>query len=799
MALSPPAASSRLGLSRLRERAEALRAAARRGSLGAAARIARAQPAFAPARSGLRPREVDAAQARDVVALEAGFADWSRLQNALDPAALREEDAPDALTAAALAGDDARAEAILGRWPDLPERSRLCALLLGHNAAAQGWSRATANEPLAHGLGEDDAPARATGGWPPLLCLLNSRYRAGNAETNAQRLAIAQTLISLGADVNCGLREADTIRGYRTALGAAIGRVRSPALAKLLLAAGADIADGPTLYEGSAMWDAVRWRDSESLRALLAAKPPHWHVCHALPHALRWNDVDWIHLLLRNDGDPNWNKVTWAFDGTCLHEAVVLDADPAIVQALLAHGANVEQPDRDGRTPLAIAVCLNRQALGAVLREHGASEEGVRPVDRWVSACLAGEADSAERLAAQHFGAGDALATLRRANATKEERGAARARLAPCFQPADHLWLCRVIARRAPNAPPVLAATQPVAIRLLLAGGLDPNVADDDGETPLHLAAAAGDRSALEALLAAGADIGARNFNGQTPLDAALDADEPETAETLAQSGGETARNVADLGFPHAFERAADAVANGDLETLRLLLQERPALATARSSRPHRCTLLNYLGANGFEHWRQRTPPNAVAVIDMLLAAGSDPNAVCYTYRGVPGEHTAGLLSSSGHPREAGLTLAMLSALAHGGLRQSPEYELLTTLHEAQQAGRAAQAAADLDTRSEAAGLALVESAMLGEPEILTALLDAGVDINSRRGDNATALHQAALDGNTALVDKLLARGADPTLRDRVFNGTAAGWANAGGNEALAKSLAERAEKPRPE
>lgn len=708
----------------------------------------------------------------------------SPASSGLDLGQLREQDAPDALVEAALAGDDARAQGILERWPDLPERSRPCALALGDSAAAQGWSRATVNEPLAHG-------------WPPLLHLLNSRYRAGDEETNAQRLTIAKTLTALGADVNCGLREADTIRGYRTALGAAIGRVRSAALAKLLLNAGADIDDGPTLYEGSAMWEAVRWRDTESLRALLAAKPPQWHVCHALPHALRWNDVDLIELLLRNDGDPNWNMGAWGFKGTCLHEAVVLDADAAVVQALLAHGANVDQPDRDGRTPLAIAACLNRQALAALLREHGASEESVRPVDRWVSACLAGEADLAERLATQHFDA-DAVATLHRTDATKEERRAARARLASCFQPADHLWPCRIIARRGPNAPPVLATTK-AAIRLLLAGGLDPDAADDDGETPMHLAAAAGDSFALQALLAAGADVNPRNFGGQTPLDAALDADQDELAETLTRNGGATARNMADLGFAAAFERAADAVVNGDLDTLRPLLRERPALATARSLRPHRCTLLNYLGANGFEHWRQKTPANAVAVIDLLLAAGSDPNAVCYTYRGGPGEHTAGLLSSSGHPRQAGLTLDMLSALARGGLRQSPVYELLTALHEAHRAGRTAQTAANLDPSSETAGLALVESAMLDEKEIVCALLDAGVDINSRRGDGATALHQAAIDGNADLVDELLARGADATLRDSVFNGNAAGWAHAGGHEALGKSLVARQEKPRPE
>lgn len=774
-----PSAPERIDLAQLDKRAADLAKAVRQGSLGAALRVLRAKPALAPSASKLTRRGVEPAQAQDVVALEAGYPGWSQLRDALDVSALRERDAPSALTEAALAGDDSRARTIVDRWPDLPVRSRPCALLLGDAAAATGWSAVDVNQSL------------APNGWPPLLYLLNSRYRAADEAVNAQRVSIAQALVAAGADVNAGVREAETIRGYRTALGAAIGRVRCAALAELLLNAGADIADGPTLYEGSAMWEAVRWRDADSLQALLAAGPPQWHVCHALPQTLRWGDVGLIKLLLENNADPNWSMGAWGFKGNCLHEAVVLDAAPPIVQALLEHGANVDQPDRDGRTPLAIAVCLHRHALAALLHKHGAKEEHIRPVDRWVSACVGGEANAARRLAAQHSAEPDAVATLHRATATKEQRAAARARLARCFRPVDHLWLCRAIARRLEDAPPVPAATPSGVVRLLLAGGLDPDAADDDGQRPLHLAAAAGDGAALQALLDAGADLSACNFASQTPLDAALDADQQALAETLAQRGGTTARNVSDIHFADAFERAADAVVNGDVATLRRLLRERPALATARSQRPHHCTLLNYLGANGCEDWRQRTPANAVEVIDALIAAGADPNAVCYTYRGGPGENTAGLLTSSGHPREAGLTLDMLSALARGGLRQSPVYELLTALHDGKRAG-SAQIAASVDAASELAGLALVESASLGERDIVRALLDAGVNVNARRGDGATALHQAAFDGNGKLARELLARGADPTLRDNVFDGNAAGWARAGGHEALANALAAR-------
>src|ERR1700759_2680813 len=92
------------------------------------------------------------------------------------------------------------------------------------------------------------------------------------------------------------------------------------------------------------------------------------------------------------------------------------------------------------------------------------------------------------------------------------------------------------------------------------------------------------------------------------------------------------------------FERAADAIVSGDVGTLRTLLQQEPALVGMRSPRTHRATLLIYVGANGFESWRQRTPPNAVEVAQLLLDAGSEVDAVGAMYRGTT---TLGLVGTS--------------------------------------------------------------------------------------------------------------------------------------------------------
>ncbi|HEY1993260.1 MAG TPA: hypothetical protein VGG81_02570, partial [Edaphobacter sp.] len=67
------------------------------------------------------------------------------------------------------------------------------------------------------------------------------------------------------------------------------------------------------------------------------------------------------------------------------------------------------------------------------------------------------------------------------------------------------------------------------------------------------------------------------------------------------------------------FELAVDAVVAGDTGALARMLCESPELIRARSTRRHRSTLLLYVGANGVEDYRQRSPKNAVEIAEVLL------------------------------------------------------------------------------------------------------------------------------------------------------------------------------------
>ena len=76
-------------------------------------------------------------------------------------------------------------------------------------------------------------------------------------------------------------------------------------------------------------------------------------------------------------------------------------------------------------------------------------------------------------------------------------------------------------------------------------------------------------------------------------------------------------------GYVERFETAVEAVISGDVTTLRSMLSKNPELVRARSTRRHHATLLHYIGANGVEGGRQKTPENALEVAKMLLDAGA--------------------------------------------------------------------------------------------------------------------------------------------------------------------------------
>src|SRR5215831_19438912 len=118
------------------------------------------------------------------------------------------------------------------------------------------------------------------------------------------------------------------------------------------------------------------------------------------------------------------------------------------------------------------------------------------------------------------------------------------------------------------------------------------------------------------------------------------------------------------------FEAAVDAVVAGNVPELEQLLRETPELVRERSARLHHATLLHYVGANGVENYRQKTPKNAVQVAEVLLKAGADVNAVADIYGG---SDTLGLAATSVWPFLAGVQDALIDILLEYGANLNSE------------------------------------------------------------------------------------------------------------------------------
>jgi hypothetical protein len=284
-----------------------------------------------------------------------------------------------------------------------------------------------------------------------------------------------------------------------------------------------------------------------------------------------------------------------------------------------------------------------------------------------------------------------------------------------------------------------------------------------------------------------------------------------------------------------AFARAVRAIIGGDVPALRAELAADPELVRARSGAIHRATLLHYVAANGIEDELQRPVARADEIARVLLAAGADVDATCDAYEGrYP--TTLALLVSSDHPARAGVSVQLVDALCDAGAAVDGLDGDGLPLSTALLFGRIecvdaliargartdnpvfAAAAGRIDwlrrwldrdralvetpcptfplddDRAVVAEQALVFASLCGRIEAVRLLLDRGVNIDATPPGShwtATALHAAAGQGQRAVVELLVERGADQSIKDVRYQSTPLGWATFLGRDEVVAVLGE--------
>ena len=259
------------------------------------------------------------------------------------------------------------------------------------------------------------------------------------------------------------------------------------------------------------------------------------------------------------------------------------------------------------------------------------------------------------------------------------------------------------------------------------------------------------------------------------------------------------------------FRHAVGLLDAGDIDGLRRHVQEHPALVHQQvifegGNYFRNPALLEFVAENPVRHGK--LPGNIVEVTRAILEAGAkiEKNAI---------DSALGLVCSGRVPRECGVQIplidllcdygagaagAVLPAVVHG------EFAAVEALHRRGAPLRLATAAATGRLESarelisqappEERHIALALAAQFGQGEIVRLLLDAGEDPNRYNPlgihSHSTPLHQAAWAGHQTVVELLVERGARKDIRDILFQGTPADWAEHAGHAGIAEFLQHR-------
>ncbi len=213
------------------------------------------------------------------------------------------------------------------------------------------------------------------------------------------------------------------------------------------------------------------------------------------------------------------------------------------------------------------------------------------------------------------------------------------------------------------------------ASRALIDGGADVDAVQPDGATALHWAAYHDAVELVDLLVGAGAAVDAANDYGVTPLGLACDNAAAATVARLLAAGADPNR------------------ARGTGET--------PVMTCARTG--------------------------SLKAVRALLAHGADPSAA------EPWHGQTALMWAAG----GGHAAAARALIVHG---------------------------ADVEARSKGGFTALLIAAREDDPALVGDLVAAGADVNAAAPDGTTPLHVAVVRGHAALAMVLLEHGADPNV-----------------------------------
>ncbi|AFZ10868.1 Ankyrin (plasmid) [Oscillatoria nigro-viridis PCC 7112] len=268
-------------------------------------------------------------------------------------------------------------------------------------------------------------------------------------------------------------------------------------------------------------------------------------------------------------------------------------------------------------------------------------------------------------------------------------------------------------------------------VRLHLDQGIDVNIRDEFGKTPLYWAADRGKKNVVEMLIANGADVNIKNKYEQTPLNAAAIRGAKTITEILVANGA-------------AMELPAAALL-GDIDFFEEYMRQN--------------SIANVINGENLLHLATSFGGHK-PIVQLLIERGIEVNAK-ENFLGWTPLHFA---ASSGYLSAAETLLANRAQV------NVKAKDFTTPLHLAVARGRAdltqllIENGADIHAMSNG-GTPLYRAAEAGYTETAQLLIVSGADVNLGDRSGMTPLQRAAANGNTSVAELLIVNGANLNAR----------------------------------